>query len=94
MENKHLEGLSPEQVAESIRLHGTNVITPPPRESLWVKFFENFKNPLIRILLVALALSIGIACYEFFNGGGFKVFLEPLGILMAILLATLIGFWH
>ncbi|MGM9859645.1 MAG: calcium-translocating P-type ATPase, PMCA-type [Muribaculaceae bacterium] len=93
MENKHLEGLSPEQVAESIRLHGTNVITPPPRESLWVKFFENFKNPLIRILLVALALSIGIACYEYFNDGGFKVFLEPLGILMAILLATLIGFW-
>lgn len=93
MEQKHLEGLSPVQVAESIRLHGTNVITPPPRESLWVKFFENFKNPLIRILLVALALSIGIACYEYFNDGGFKVFLEPIGILVAIMLATLIGFY-
>lgn len=94
MDNKHLSGLSAAQVEESARLHGINVITPPPRPSLWIKFLEYFKNPLIKILLVALLLSIGISVYEYFGTGApASVFLEPLGILIAILLATLIGFW-
>ncbi len=94
MDNKHLSGLSAAEVEESARLHGINVITPPPRPSLWIKFLEYFKNPLIKILLVALLLSIGIAVYEYFGTGATgAVFLEPLGILIAILLATLIGFW-
>lgn len=93
MENYNLKGLNDAQVAESARLHGINVITPPPRPSLWKKFLDNFKNPLIKILLVALGLSIGIACYEYTAAGhGLSVFLEPLGILLAVLLATLIGF--
>jgi Ca2+-transporting ATPase len=88
-----LTGLNDSQVAESRRLHGTNILTPPPKPSLWIKFFDCFKDPLIRILLVALLLSIGISIYEYAmpqNGAG--VFLEPLGILVAILLATVIGF--
>ena len=95
MENKqHIIGLTEAQVEESRARHGANVMTPPPRPSLWIKFLENFKNPLIRILLVALVFSFGIASYEFFGGHkGFEAFLEPLGILVAVLLATLIGFW-
>lgn len=94
MENEQLQGLTAAQAEESARLHGINVITPPPRPSLWAKFLEYFRNPLIKILLVALCLSVGIACYEYFGAGhDAEVFLEPLGILSAILLATLIGFW-
>ncbi len=90
--HQHL-GLSPQQVLESRRLHGVNILTPPPKPSMWAQFFESFKNPLIEILLIALLLSIGIAIYEFtLPDHGFDVFLEPLGILIAILLATVIGF--
>lgn len=90
----HRTGLSAEQVAESARRHGINVITPPPRPSIWAKLIEYFKAPLIKILLVALALSIGIAVYEYAcTDAPLSVFLEPTGILIAILLATLIGFW-
>ena len=90
----HICGLTAAQVEESRARHGANVITPPPRPSLWKKFLANFQNPLIKILLVALALSIGIAVYEYCGTGhSASVFLEPLGILLAVLLATLIGFW-
>lgn len=95
MDNPHHPiGLTAAQVEESRERHGANVITPPPRPSLWKKFLDYFKNPLIRILLVALVLSIAISCYEYSaTAAGPKVFLEPLGILLAILMATLIGFW-
>ncbi|MCM1033406.1 MAG: calcium-translocating P-type ATPase, PMCA-type [Odoribacter sp.] len=94
MKEQHTGGLTTAQVEESARLHGINVITPPPRPSLWIKFLDNFRNPLIKILLVALLLSIGIALYEYIcTGAGASVFLEPIGILLAVMLATLIGFW-
>lgn len=87
-----LKGLTAQQVEESRVKYGVNILTPPPKPSLWVKFFENFKDPMIRILLVALALSIGIAIYEFSIGHGLEVFFEPTGIFVAIMLATGIGF--
>jgi len=91
---QHLTGLSAAQVDQSRACHGVNIITPPPRPSLWKKFMGYFDDPLIRILLVALALSVGIAVYEYAAAAApASVFLEPLGILVAILLATLIGFW-
>ncbi len=90
----HPYGLTTEQVLESRIKFGTNVLTPPPRPSLWRKFLSCFSDPLIRILLVALSLSVGISCYEYLAGvKGASVFLEPLGILLAVALATLIGFW-
>ncbi len=93
MATEHLNGLNQTQVEESRAKHGVNILTPPPKPSLWVKFFENFKDPMIRILLVALALSMGIAIYEFVTTDhGAQVFFEPTGIFVAIMLATGIGF--
>ncbi len=92
METDITKGLNQQQVAESRNRHGDNVLTPPEKASVWTQFLEKFKDPLIKILLVALVLSIGIACYEAFwlNAGG-KAFLEPLGIFLAVTLATVIG---
>ena len=88
-----INGLSPQEVEESRLKYGTNVLTPPKKKSLWVLFFEKFNNPLIIILLVAGVLSIGISCYEYWAAGrGLNVFFEPLGIFIAILLATGLGF--
>lgn len=92
--NTHFTGLTDRQILESRRLHGENILTPPPRPSLLRKFIGCFADPLIRILLVALLLSIGISVYEFFGGvKGASVFFEPAGIFFAIILATVIGFW-
>ncbi|MBO5541358.1 MAG: calcium-translocating P-type ATPase, PMCA-type [Muribaculaceae bacterium] len=86
-------GLTEQQVLESRRRHGDNVLTPPPRKSLWKLFLEKFDDPLIKILLVALMLSVGISIYELVHlKQGAEVLLEPLGIVIAVVLATLVGF--
>lgn len=86
------QGLTPAEVEQSRVEHGPNVLTPPKRESLIHKFIGCFADPLIRILLVALLLSIGVSVYQFIAGKGIVVFAEPTGILLAILLATMVSF--
>lgn len=87
-------GLTRQQVEESRRLHGANVLTPPKEESLWRLFLDKFKDPLIIVLLMAGVLSVLISCYEYFalNQAG-TVFFEPVGIFMAIFLATGLSFY-
>lgn len=92
-QKQHFTGLTDAQVAESRSKYGVNILTPPEKEPLWKRFLGKFSDPLIIILLIAGALSIGISCYEFFaldEGGG--VFFEPVGIFIAILLATGLAF--
>ena len=92
-DNQPIKGLTDAEVAESRRLHGDNVLTPPEKESLWRKFLTKLTDPLIIILLVAAALSVGISFYEYFGlGHDATVFLEPVGILMAVILATGLAF--
>ena len=95
MEQKHhYVGLTEAEVLKSREQHGVNILTPPEKESLWSKFLEKFEDPLIRILLVAGLLSIGIACYEFWGlNHEWTVFFEPIGIFVAILLATGLAFY-
>ena len=86
-------GLSSVEVEKSRLKNGLNILTPPPRESAFKKFLGCFNDPLIKILLLAMVMSVGIAVYEaLFMGEGIQPFFEPLGIFIAILLATLIGF--
>ena len=90
----HYTGLTDAQVLESRRKNGANVLTPPEKEPLWKQFLDKFGDPLIIILMIAGALSIGISCYEFFGlGQGAAVFFEPVGIFVAILLATGLAFY-
>ena len=94
MSEKKIIGLTPEQVEESRRLFGENVLTPPERASLWKQFMEKFEDPIIRILLLAWVLSMiisGVHCWGP-EQEGFAAFLEPLGIFFAIILASTIGF--
>lgn len=95
MAQKHkYTGLSNAEVEASRREHGENVLTPPAKESLLRKFLGKFKDPLIVILLVAGLLSVGISFYEFFGlGEGSVVFFEPIGIFVAIILATGLSFY-
>ncbi len=88
-------GLTPQEVEQSRLQHGSNQLTPPKRESLWSKFIDKFKDPIIIILLVAMVLSFGIASYEYWVVGDNSLshFLEPAGVLLAILLATGVAFY-
>ena len=86
-------GLTSAEVLKSRQAHGPNVLTPPKQTPWWRQFLEKFSDPLIIILLVAGALSIGISFYEYFGlHQDWKVFFEPIGIFVAIFLATGLAF--
>ncbi|MDE7153151.1 MAG: cation-translocating P-type ATPase [Muribaculaceae bacterium] len=93
MSQQNYTGLTDEQVIESRKKYGQNILTPPQQTPWWKEFFGKFSDPLIIILSVAGVLSIGISCYEYYGlGHDWKVFFEPMGIFMAIILATTLAF--
>lgn len=84
--SNHPKGLTGAEVEQSRQRYGANVLTPPKRKSLWRLFFEKFNDPVIRILLVAALLSLGIGFIH-------NEFAEAIGIFCAIFLATGVAFW-
>ena len=93
MKRNYRNGLTKEEVEKSRLKHGDNVLTPPKKDPLWKQFLEKFSDPIIRILLIALLLSIGVSVYQLATGvEGWSVMLEPLGIFVAVMLATTVGF--
>ena len=77
-----LKGLTSKQVEESRQKNGTNALTQIPPDPLWKKILEGFKDPMIMILLVALAVQVVL----FFMGQA--EWYEPVGVLIAILIAN------
>lgn len=92
-QKRHYTGLTDAQVSESRAKNGVNILTPPEKEPLWKQFMRKFSDPLIIILLIAGFLSVGIAVYEYKGlDAGWETFFEPIGIFVAIFLATGIAF--
>lgn len=61
---------------------------------LIVGFFGGFGDPLFKILITAFVLSMGISIYEYeWNNAEWTAFFEPIGIIVALILATSIAFW-
>ncbi|MFJ9312498.1 cation-translocating P-type ATPase [Streptomyces cyaneofuscatus] len=57
------EGLSREEAARLLAEYGPNVLAPPPAISLWARVFAQLRDPLIVVLLAAVALTIATADY-------------------------------
>ena len=84
-ENK-VRGLSEQQVKENRERWGENILTPPERTSMWKLYLEKYNDPIIKILLVAAAISLGLAVIE-------NDYVEAIGIFLAIFFATTVGFY-
>lgn len=82
----NLRGLNAGDVEKSRREHGENTLTPPKRTPLWKLYLDKYKDPIIKILLVAAVVSLGLAAIH-------GEYIETIGIILAIVLATTIGFW-
>ena len=80
------QGLTPIEVEASRARHGENVLTPPRRPSMWKLYLEKYEDPMVRILLVAAVASLVLA---FVKGD----FVETIGIIAAVILATTVGFY-
>ena len=79
-------GLTSAEVEESRRKHGENVLTPPRRQSMWRLYLEKYEDPMVRILLVAALVSLLLSIVR-------HDFMETIGIIAAIILATTVGFY-
>ena len=94
MSERFYKGLDAAAVEASRERYGANILTPAKRRSALSRFIEKFREPLIIVLLVAGALSLAISCYDYWGlGHGATVFFEPVGIFIAIILATGLGFY-
>ncbi len=82
-----ISGLSEEAVKDSRIKHGSNKLTPQETESFWDKLKGNFDDPIVKILIVALAINLVF----FFLGK--SAWYESLGIALAVLLATFVATW-
>ena len=80
------QGLTAREVEQSRVKHGENVLTPPRRQSMWRLYLEKYNDPMVRILLVAALVSLALAFVK-------DDYIETLGIIAAVLLATTVGFY-
>ena len=80
--DEKLKGLTSQEVELSRKAYGSNVLTQVPPDPLWKKILEGFKDPMIIILLVALAIQTVL----FFMGQA--EWYEPVCVLAAIMLAN------
>lgn len=78
-------GLDDRAVEQSRREHGANDLPPVQVESFTDKLKENFEDPLIRILMVALIITSVLAFF------GYAEWYEGVGIASAVFLATFVA---
>lgn len=78
-------GLNDEEVQKSRESFGSNSLSQPPRETFWQKLLGNFKDPIIKILLVALLVNV-VCVFR-----GYGDWYEACGIFLAIILATMVS---
>lgn len=86
-------GLTDKEVAESKAKYGDNSMTEQAHESFWDKLKGNLGDPMIKILIVALLINVVLSVlgYAGVIKEGAPEWFEPLGIFVAICLATLVS---
>lgn len=78
------KGLSKNEVIESRKKYGTNEITSKKQKSFFKQFLETLGDPIIKILLIALAIKT-VFLFQDFD------WFETLGIMIAIFLSSFIS---
>lgn len=80
------KGLRSHQVKYQRKIHGTNTLKQKKAKGIWVILLEQFLDPIIYLLFVAMIL-----------GFYFSEWLEGFAVLIVILITVMIGFfmeWH
>jgi len=79
------KGLTEEEVIRSRRMNGSNELDQIEKASFYQKLFENFNNPIIIILCLALSAILVLAVL------GFTEWYEAVAIAVAVILAVFIS---
>lgn len=81
----YYKGLNDNEVKESREKNGSNALSKAEQESIWAKLLEGFKDKMIIILLVALAINV------VFVFMGQAEWYEAVGIAVAVLIANTVS---
>ncbi len=86
-------GLSDEQVVKLREKHGLNKLEEKKKKSVLERFFNQFKDVMIIILLLAAAISLGVAIYDGISHNHFDPIqmIEPFLILAIVLINAVMG---
>lgn len=80
-------GLNNSEVESSRALHGSNILSPPKKNPWYKLLLDKFKEPLIVVLIIAASISLVASTLS-----AEESYLESLGIIAAIFLATFVSF--
>ena len=80
----NINGLTDDEVIKSRKKYGSNSISGSNKNSFFRLFVETLGDPIIKILLIALAVKI-LFLFKDFD------YFETIGIVMAIIIASLIS---
>lgn len=83
-QTKETGGLTDEQVRAARAAHGSNQLSRQKTKPFWRQFLSNLNDPVIRILLAALAVNLLLLFHS-------ADWVETAGIGLAVFLATLIS---
>ena len=87
------QGLTPQQVAENQKRFGANTLKEKKKKSLTQRFFDQFKDVMIIILLLAAVVSFVVVCIDAPTHGWGEIF-EPLLIVLIVILNAVIGVYQ
>lgn len=86
------KGLTASQVEENVRKYGLNKLEEKKKKTIVERFFEQFKDVMIIILLVAAAISLGVAIYDGITHGFNPIeMIEPFLILAIVVINAVLG---
>ena len=88
--NTSENGLSSEEASRRLEANGKNALKAAKPKSLIRRFFEQLGDPMTIILLVAAAVSGGLAVYESFAHPGEGEGFTDVIIIMAVVLFPLV----
>lgn len=80
-------GLTDQDAELSRAQHGSNAVASQESETFWDKLLNNVKDPIILILIVALAITVVLTFF------GYAEWYESVGIGFAVVIATFVATW-
>ncbi len=87
LSSDEIAGLTSEQAAQRLGQYGENKLREKKKKTMVQRFFDQFKDVMILILIAAAVVSFVIACME----GDPQGFFEPVLILLIVVLNAVMG---
>ncbi len=93
---KQKQGLSVQEAQTRLQQVGKNELQEEEGESIWEKLIEQFDDPMVKLLLIAAFISLGISYFSQGHGQeeDLPIWIEPFVIFLILIANGLIGLYQ